>query len=203
MERFVSAQPYTLLVKNSRFLAEMFPIASPEEARSVIAEQRNRFADIRHVVHAFVCGPTGGILGCSDDGEPSGTAGRPVLEVLKNSGFTDVILTVLRWFGGTKLGTGGLVHAYSDSAKGVLTTAQGKLIRDMRNFTFTVPFSQAESVRRMLAETDFTIDASQYGANGLTITGELPAENASSLNQRMADLTRGAILLIPPPGKEG
>ena len=118
MLELVAAEPFTLIVKNSRFLAELFPVATQEGARTILAAQKSRWPDIRHVVHAFAIGPQANILGCSDDGEPAGTAGRPALEVLKGSGVTNVLLTIARWFGGTKLGTGGLVHAYGDAARG-------------------------------------------------------------------------------------
>ena len=102
---------FTLLEKRSRFLAELLPASSSEEAREGVAAQRRKYPDASQVVHAMVVGEKGEVMGCSDDGEPAGTAGRPVLEILKGSRVTQVLLTVTRWFGGIKLGTGGLVHA--------------------------------------------------------------------------------------------
>ena len=105
-----------LNVKNSRFISEVFPVSSQADAREKLHELKKKYSDATHVVHAFVVGASGEVNGMSDDGEPSGTAGRPVLDVLKGSGLTNILLTVTRYFGGTLLGTGGLVHAYSDSA---------------------------------------------------------------------------------------
>src|SRR5574344_402051 len=93
-------------IKGSRFLSELFSCSTHKDAT--------------HVVHAFIIGDNAEISGISDDGEPSGTAGRPILDILRGNGTTNLILTVTRWFGGTLLGTGGLVKAYGSSAKQVL-----------------------------------------------------------------------------------
>ena len=114
-----------LTVRKSRFLAEATPVDSVEAARALWRERKRIYADSNHVVYAFVCGPQGGVMGCSDDGEPSGTSGRPTLEVLKGSGITNVLLTVTRWFGGILLGTGGLVRAYTAYLASALRGCQG------------------------------------------------------------------------------
>ena len=92
-------------------------------ARDLVKAQKSKYADATHVVHAFVIGSGAEILGMSDDGEPSGTAGRPTLDVLKGRGCTNTLITITRWFGGTLLGTGGLVKAYSGGAKQVIQKA--------------------------------------------------------------------------------
>ena len=104
-------------IKNSLFLSEIFPCESQNQARQILKEQKEKYQDATHVCHAFVCGLGKEIMGMSDDGEPSGTAGRPMLDVVKGRDVTNLILTVTRWFGGTLLGTGGLVKAYGDGAK--------------------------------------------------------------------------------------
>ena len=96
-------------VKNSRFVAEVHTIHSAEEAKALWRHKKETYDNGGHIVYAFTIGPQQNICGCSDDGEPSGTAGRPVLAVLKGSGLTDTLLTIARYFGGTKLGTGGLI----------------------------------------------------------------------------------------------
>ncbi|MBO7092300.1 MAG: YigZ family protein, partial [Victivallales bacterium] len=135
---------FELTVKNSRFLAEAFIVGNAEAARERLREQKERFSDASHVVHAFIVGPEGNVMGCSDDGEPSGTSGRPVLEVLKGSGVTNVILTVTRWFGGTKLGTGGLVKAYTESAQGVVAQMRTHELVAMSHFEMMVPYGLYE-----------------------------------------------------------
>ena len=124
---------------------------------------------------------------------PSGTAGRPVLEVLKGSGITNVLLTVTRWFGGTKLGTGGLVKAYGDAAKGVLATAVTREIIAMTRLSFTLPYPLIESGKRLLRECAFIIQTENYLATGDALEGEIPSDHAETLVQRLADLSRGQI----------
>ena len=105
----------------SRFIATLSPAANSDEARAFIREVRQEFPDASHNVPAYVIGGGKNIMDyCSDDGEPSGTAGRPVLTVLRGSGLGDCALVVTRYFGGTLLGTGGLVKAYTDAAQEVL-----------------------------------------------------------------------------------
>ncbi len=141
-----------LVVKKSRFLAEATPVASPEAARALWRTRKQTYTNGGHIVFAFVCGPQGGLMGCSDDGEPSGTAGRPVLEVLKGSGITDVLLTVARWYGGIKLGTGGLVRAYTESAQLALADPPVAELVPLTRFTVALPYLCYENVRRRLPE---------------------------------------------------
>ncbi len=95
-----------ITIKRSIFRAEIFYTEQAADAKDMVKRQKERYRDARHVVHAFVIGETGAVLGCSDDGEPAGTAGQPVLAVLKGSGITNILVTVTRWFGGTLQGNG-------------------------------------------------------------------------------------------------
>ena len=116
-------------IKGSRFIAEVFTVTTQAEAREKLHEQKLRYSDATHVCHCFISGLKAEACGMSDDGEPSGTAGRPMLDVLKGSGITNILVTVTRYFGGTLLGTGGLVKAYGDSTKEVL-----KIVKTERKF---------------------------------------------------------------------
>lgn len=184
-----------LVIRNSRFLAEALTVCSQEEARLLLKERKEIYADSSHVVHAFVVGGQGEVLGCSDDGEPSGTAGRPVLEVLKGSGITNILLTVTRWFGGTKLGTGGLVKAYSDSAKAVLEKVSAVPLVRTRDFTCPVPYEVFDSLKRKLADLGVDVLSEEFGT-GVTITGRVPADEAELLCSLVSDLTRGASAVV-------
>lgn len=139
-------------IKKSRFLAEAFPVSSQEEARKILKEQKAKYSTASHVVHAFVIGKNASILGCSDDGEPSGTAGRPLLEVLKGTGITNWILTVTRWFGGTLLGTGGLVKAYTEAAKTVLLQLECAELVPVVDFTIKTDYKTHERIIRELEQ---------------------------------------------------
>ena len=180
-----------LVVRKSRFLAEATPVASAEAARELCRERKRIYADCNHVVFAFICGPQGGVMGCSDDGEPSGTAGRPVLEVLKGSGITNVLLTVTRWFGGTLLGTGGLVRAYTESAQLALADAPTAELVPLTRFTLALSYLQYESVRRRIPEFAAEITGEEFAA-GVTLSGVIPSANFAAFSATVRNLTNGA-----------
>ena len=182
-----------LTIRKSRFLAEAEPVDSPEAARALWRERKRVHAGCNHVVFAFVCGPQGGVMGCSDDGEPSGTAGRPALEVLKGSGITNVLLTVTRWFGGIKLGTGGLVRAYTESAQLALADAPTAELVLLTRFTLALSYLQYESVRRRFAEFAAEITGEEF-AEGVTVSGVIPSSNFAAFSGTIRDLTAGAAI---------
>lgn len=180
-----------LMIRKSRFLAEATPVDSAEAARGLWRERKRIYADCNHVVMAFVCGPQGGVMGCSDDGEPSGTAGRPALEVLKGSGITNVLLTVTRWFGGIKLGTGGLVRAYTESAQLALADAPTVELVPLTRFTLALPYFHYETVRRRFPDFAAEITGEEFAA-GVTLSGVIPSANFAAFSEAVRDLTGGA-----------
>lgn len=179
-----------LNIRGSRFLAEAFIVGTQEEARALIKAQKERYADATHVVHSFVIGPSGGILGCSDDGEPSGTAGRPVLDVLKGSGLTNVLVTVTRWFGGTLLGTGGLVKAYGDSAKAVLAGVPSEELVAMRDFTVEFAYEVYERARREIVALGAQVEREDFGT-AVLVSGRVREADAEALSERVSDISSG------------
>ena len=183
-----------LVVRKSRFLAEATPVASPEAARELWHERKRTYTNGGHIVFAFVCGPQGEVMGCSDDGEPSGTAGRPVLEVLKGSNITNAILTVARWYGGIKLGTGGLVRAYTESAQLALADAPVAELVPLTEFTLALPYVYYENVRRRLSEFAAELTAEDFAAE-VTLTGVLPSANFAAFAAMIRDLTGCAVAL--------
>jgi len=182
-----------LTVRKSRFLAEATPVDSAESARELWRERKRLYSDCNHVVFAFICGPQGGVMGCSDDGEPSGTAGRPVLEVLKGSGITNVLLTVTRWFGGIKLGTGGLVRAYTESAQLVLSDPPTAELVPLTRFTLGLSYLHYETVRRRFPEFGAEITGEEFAA-AVTLSGVLPSANFAAFAAAVRDLTGGAVM---------
>lgn len=115
-----------IVEKKSRFIANMIPVTSEEEARDFIASMKKKYYDARHNCSAYTIGENHEITKSSDDGEPSGTAGRPMLDVLVHSDIHNLCVVVTRYFGGVLLGTGGLVRAYTDATKAALENAQVK-----------------------------------------------------------------------------
>lgn len=113
-----------VIEKKSRFIGEIYPIGSEEEAQNIVNQIRKKHYDARHHCFAYVLGEKNEVERCSDDGEPSGTAGRPMLDLLVGAGVHDVLAVVTRYFGGTLLGTGGLVRAYSAATKEALENCE-------------------------------------------------------------------------------
>ncbi|MCR4734301.1 MAG: IMPACT family protein [Treponema sp.] len=181
-------------IKGSRFLSELFPCESQAAARELIKAQKAKYADATHVVHAFIIGQNAEIMGMSDDGEPSGTAGRPALDVLKGSGCTNLIITITRWFGGTLLGTGGLVKAYSGGAKGVLTAADSaglfEELVEKTAFQIKTDYSLLKKLQNCLASYKISNYKEDFLAD-VTLTGEIPSVEFEEFCARVVDLTNG------------
>jgi uncharacterized YigZ family protein len=177
-------------VRNSRFLAEAFCVSGQEAARALLREQKERYRDATHVVHAFVIGSTGGILGCSDDGEPSGTAGRPVLDVLRGAGLTNAMVTVTRWFGGTLLGTGGLVKAYGEAAKAVLAIAPAHELVARVEFTLVQPYDCHERLRREIDSRGGELVSASFGES-VTAVVRIEESRWPELRERINEVSSG------------
>lgn len=185
-----------LNIKNSRFLSEVFPCERQDEARELIKSQKKKYSDSSHVAHAFVLGLNGEILGMSDDGEPSGTAGRPSLDVLKGKELTNVVLTTTRWFGGTLLGTGGLVKAYGDSAKEVLRKAnESGFIQDYlekAEFSFSVDYPLLKTARHILSQFSASVLNEEYGTE-IKISGKIVKSEFSAFKEKLSEISNGKI----------
>jgi len=186
--RYASSE---LNVKSSRFLAEIFPINSAAEARELLKSQKGKYEDARHVVHAFIAGENGEVLGCSDDGEPSGTAGRPALAVLKGSGITNIMLTITRWFGGTLLGTGGLVKAYSATAKEALTQVHTEPLIQKAEFTCECSYEDHNPLLRAAASLPVTFAHTEF-AQTVRLSGSIPLAYRDDFAQLVTEITKGA-----------
>ena len=198
MEILKSYIQYEETIKGSRFLSELFPCDSQTGARELVKAQKAKYADATHVVHAFVIGPGAEVMGMSDDGEPSGTAGRPALDVLRGRGCTNTVLTITRWFGGTLLGTGGLVKAYGNGAKGVLAAAdEAGLFEELvskRPFSFTTDYSLYKIIKITLEQFHIYNLAEDF-ATGITLNGEIRENEFEIFSKKLMDLSNGKIEL--------
>ena len=186
-------------IKGSRFLSELIPCNSQSSAREIIKSQKTKYADATHVVHAFVIGSAGEIMGMSDDGEPSGTAGRPVLDVLKGRKCTNTLLTVTRCFGGTLLGTGGLVKAYSGGAKSVIEKANSEnafeeLVSKVP-FSFSVDYSTYKIVKNAM-ENFHIYDLKEDFATEINIKGQIREDESQFFAEKLLDLSNGKITVL-------
>lgn len=187
-----------LMVKGSRFLAEITPVESQAEARETLKAFKQKYADATHVCHAFVAGLGREVMGMSDDGEPSGTAGRPMLDVVKGRNITNLLLTVTRWFGGTLLGTGGLVKAYGDSAKLVLDKAfeenAFEEYIDKKEFLFEIPYDIFDKVKHSIKDLHIQ-DLKEDFTSSIVVSGKIYASEAEVLTSILTNLTNGKTLV--------
>lgn len=178
---------------NSRFIATIGPVFSVEEARGFITRVKAEFADATHNVPAYVIGHGQSTTAhCHDDGEPSGTAGRPMLAVLQGSGLGDVAVVVTRYFGGTKLGTGGLVRAYGDAVREVLIA----LPRAEKVATVTVmaevPYPLLERARQVV-ESHGGVILEEVFAAGITVTARFRTEHYEAFAVALRELSHGMV----------
>ena len=185
-------------IKGSRFLSELFPCESQSMARDIVKAQKSKYSDSTHVVHAFVIGSGAEILGMSDDGEPSGTAGRPTLDVLKGRGCTNTLITITRWFGGTLLGTGGLVKAYSGGAKQIILKADElglfEELVEKKDFCFEADYSLYKLIKLNLEQFSL-YDVKEEFAEAIKVSGKVRAEEYDVLADKLLDLSNGKIKL--------
>lgn len=178
-------------VKKSRFLGTVRRVRTPEEAREAVRKERDLHPEARHVVYAFLVGDSKSeTAGMSDDGEPKGTAGRPVFEVLKGSGVRNAVLTITRYFGGTKLGTGGLVKAYTECAQAVLRDLPTTRCVERRTFTLSVPYDHYESLRRILVSAEAEVLEEDFRET-VSLRCSVPETEIPALERGIRDLTRG------------
>ena len=187
----IAAAAAEITVKKSVFRAEVFYTNNAQEAKETVKRQKDQYRDARHVVHAFVIGESGAVLGCSDDGEPAGTAGQPVLAVLKGSGITNILVTVTRWFGGTLLGTGGLVKAYSTAAKEVLGKVHTEPLIQKAEFTCECSYENHNPLLRAAAHLPISFAQTEF-AQTVRLSGSIPLEYCNEFAQLVTEITKGA-----------
>lgn len=182
-------------MKRSRFRCTLERVDSEEAARAVVERLRKQHWDARHHCSAFVIGPDGGLHRSSDDGEPAGTAGSPMLEVLRGQDVCDVVAVVTRWFGGVLLGAGGLVRAYGDAVRAGLDTV-GTLERSLvLEHELVVPHAEAGRIEHELRSRGVVILDTEYAA-AVTLRLGVPADRSDTLVPMVAEVTAGAGQLV-------
>lgn len=182
-----------IIVVNSRFIATAAPVFSVDEAKAFIAKVREEFADASHNVPTYLIGHGASVVAhCSDDGEPSGTAGRPALAVLRGSGLGDVAVVVTRYFGGTKLGTGGLVRAYGDAVREVLAVLPRAEKVPTHTVMMAVPYAFFELVRRAIAAHNGQILDEDFAAD-VTLTARFAVEHLTDFQSSLQELSSGQL----------
>lgn len=183
-----------IVEKKSRFIAEVFPVTSEEEAMQYLEEARKRYWDARHHCWAYVLGRNPSAERMSDDGEPAGTAGKPILEVIRGRQITDVLVIVTRYFGGTLLGTGGLVRAYTASAAEGLKHSE--IITRFHGFKLRIAadYTSLGKIQYLLAQRKICILESVY-TDKVELIVLVPDEEEEALYKEIMDGTNGQAVL--------
>ncbi|MBR6728987.1 MAG: YigZ family protein [Clostridia bacterium] len=176
-----------LIEKKSRFIATVRPVTSEPEALALINEMKKEFSDATHNVYAYIIRENN-IARFSDDGEPGGTAGMPVMEVLKQEELTDVAVVVTRYFGGTLLGAGGLVRAYSKSAKLGIDAAGMATMTYCAEVSISVSYELYGRLRHMLEQENVTMGEALFGED-VSVTVFVRSDEVESLRKKVTETT--------------
>ncbi len=182
-------------VSNSRFIATVAPAFSVKEAQDFLREIRGEMPDATHHVYAFKIGYGASVSeGMSDDGEPSGTAGPPAMAVLRGADVGDVALVITRYFGGTKLGTGGLVTAYTNAAKAVFEALETEQKVTRVRVGVTLPYALYEQTKLLLSDYDCILEDERF-EDCVRLRFQIPEENVARMTQAVHDLSAGKVTL--------
>ncbi len=182
------------VVERSRFIATLQPVCSCEEATEFIATIKSEFPDANHNCWAYLVGPPGNSdrIGLSDDGEPHGVAGKPLLTTLQHSGIGDIAIVVSRYFGGTKLGKGGMVKAYTQAAQNALAEASiGEKI-DWKQLSFSCDYTLLQQIELLLTHYEAELLDRDFGAL-VELSLRCPSKQQEALKKALTDLSQGKI----------
>lgn len=175
--------------RKSVFIGQAMPVSSEKEALSFIDSVKKRYPDARHHVYAYVLRENS-IMRFTDDREPQGTAGMPVLDIIRKNGCTDTVIVVTRYFGGTLLGTGGLVHAYSSAALGALNAAEIIRYDVYSKLVIRVNYSDYGKISPALSELGFRVEDTNFDVD-VSITGSIIQGRTEKLMETLTECTSG------------
>ncbi|OZG58789.1 IMPACT family member YigZ [Bifidobacterium tissieri] len=186
----------SLVEKKSEFIGDACHIDSQDEALSFVQTIRDQHPKARHVAFAAMWGGSDGRLGerMSDDGEPSGTAGKPILDVLRQGGLTDCVVCVTRYFGGILLGSGGLIRAYSSAASLAVKAAQGANIIPCTQYETVVEYPQLAMMRQIVAQLDGTVDDEEF-TDCVTMMVSVPQPSVGEFESRVVETFNATVLV--------
>ncbi len=184
-----------IVEKKSRFIGYIRHVESEEAAADFVAMIRKKHFDARHNCYAYMVGSDQPVSKFSDDGEPGGTAGKPILEVIAGKGLSDVCLVVTRYFGGTLLGTGGLVRAYSDAAAACIGEAQLVTKRRVLPVTIETDYTDLGKLQYILGREGIGILESEYGAK-VSLRTEIFVDDAERILKEMTEVTAARVNLL-------
>jgi len=179
------------VIKKSTFIAIVAPVMSAEDAKQFL--QTHSQSDVTHNCWAYKVGQ---VYRFNDDGEPSGTAGKPILNAIEGQGFDNTVALVIRHYGGIKLGTGGLMRAYGGGVSRCLQSAEFEIIQNLSELIFKVPFQYIQAIHNLASHLKADILSEDFDEQGAIIVLKLLTENTETCIKKAANLSKGAIVLI-------
>ena len=192
MKKLVESEEGIYIEKKSKFICHLFTVTSADEVTEIIKAEKKKYYDAKHHCYAYVMGDDGSDIKCSDDGEPSGTAGRPMLDILQKEGLTDILCVVTRYFGGTLLGTGGLVRAYSAALKDSIDKSTFKNETEAVIVKYKYGYNFDARISSYLRDKDIKVLDSEY-SDAVEITIVLEKEMYSPTDADLVNITNGSI----------
>lgn len=183
-----------IIEKKSRFLGKIKPVESEEEALQYIESLKKQYWDARHNCYAYIIGENAECVRCSDDGEPSQTAGKPMLEVLQNAQLRNVVAVVTRYFGGVLLGTGGLVRAYTQATQEALKDAQIVTMTQMSVLTVRTDYNAIGKIKYVLAQAEVLVQNEEYTTD-VVLTIAVPLAEKEQIVKKLTEVTNGKAVM--------
>ncbi len=175
----------SLTVKGSKFIASLFPVSSKEQAESILEKVRKQYYDATHNCFAYRVYPD--IERYSDDGEPSNTAGKPIMSVIKGNELFNTLVVVTRYFGGTKLGVGGLIKAYGESAKKVVESVNTVFLESIKTLKVIVGFNEVNYIYHLTRQDGVKIVKEEYSNDGVYFTIRIKADMLEQIKENLRD----------------
>lgn len=179
-----------IVINKSRFIGECFPVDDEADALERIKSVRKKYYDAKHHCFAFCIGENYSVIRCSDDGEPSGTAGQPILNLIQSKGFSNTLCVVTRYFGGILLGTGGLVRAYTEAASSALDKAEIAVVQKCARCSLSVSYPDWARVEKTINDGGGIIENSSY-SEIVTVFFVARHEDAARISKQVFDVTNG------------
>ena len=183
-----------IVVKKSRFIANIFHVESEDEALSILERMRKQYWDARHNCYGCIIGKNKELVRFSDDGEPGGTAGKPILEVIKGRDLTDILVVVTRYFGGVLLGTGGLVRAYTDATIEGLSNADLVTVTYMQKLNVEVDYNTIGKLKYILS-TDGIMICDETYTDKVSVVIAIPVPDTERVLDKLVDVTGGRAVI--------
>ena len=192
MKKLVESEEGIYIEKKSKFICHLFTVTSADEVTEIVKAEKKKYYDAKHHCYAYVMGDDGSDIKCSDDGEPSGTAGRPMLDILQKEGLTDILCVVTRYFGGTLLGTGGLVRAYSAALKDAIDKSTFKNETKAVIVKYKYAYNFDARISSYLRDKDIKVLENDY-SDAVEITIVLQKDNYSAVDADLVNITNGSV----------